>query len=165
MSDGMADDARAKLYWEDIRPGLSIETPAYGASADEMLRFARTFNPQPIHADPEMAGEMLYGGLIASGWHTCALTMRALVDHFLSRTASLGSPGVEVVRWLKPNRPGDRLRLRLTCVAAEPSKSRPDMGRCRFRHTVVNQEEATVMEMEGWLLFARRPSAATETKD
>jgi acyl dehydratase len=161
----MADDARAKLYWEDIRPGLSIETPDYGASADEMLRFARAFNPQPIHADPEKAGEMLYGGLIASGWHTCAMTMRALVDGFLSRTASLGAPGVEVIRWLKPNRPGDRLRLGLTCVASEASKSRSDMGRCRFRYTVVNQDDVTVMEMEGWLLFARRPAAATETGD
>lgn len=160
MTNDMPERAYSpeRLYWEDIQPGLSLALGPYGASAEEMLAFAREFNPQPIHADPEVAGQMLYGGLIASGWHTCALTMRALVDGFLSRAASLGSPGVDEIQWLRPNRPGDRLTLKLTCLDATPSASRPDRGRCRFRYEVVNQTDETVMVMEGALLIGRRPS-------
>ena len=147
-----------RLYWEDIQPGLTVTTGPYGASAEEMLAFAREFNPQPFHADPDAAGGTFYGGVIASGWHTCALTMRAIVDGFLSRTASLGSPGVDEARWLRPVRPGDPLTLTMTCLEAKPSARRPEMGQCRFRYEVFNAEREPVMVMEGPLLFARRPS-------
>jgi acyl dehydratase len=98
----------------------------------------------------------MFGGLIASGWHTCSLAMRMICDAYLLETASAGSPGVENVRWLKPVRPGDTLRLRLEVIEARPSRSRPDVGIVRNRWEMTNQHGEAVMTMEGWGMIHRR---------
>ena len=116
------------LYFEDFPPGDVRESPARTVTREEMVAFAREFDPQPFHTDEEAASTTIYGGLIASGWHTVAILMRLMWDAFLADAASLGSPGVDEVRWLKPVRPGDTLRARFTVVEAVPSRSKPDRG-------------------------------------
>lgn len=135
-------------YFEDYIPG---ETHAFGAitvEADEVISFARRFDPQPFHMDPEAGKRSIYGGMIASGWHTAALMMRLFVDHYLSRAASLGSPGVDELRWLKPVYPGDTLSLRVTIIEATRSRSKPDRGIIRSDIQVLNQKNDVVMTMK-----------------
>lgn len=144
------------LYWEDFTPGTQFDLGAATVSEQELLDFARKFDPQPIHTDAQAAQQGMYGGLIASGWHTCALVMRTLVDQVLSRAASLASPGIDHIRWLKPVRPGDTLRTRLTVLEARPSSSKPDRGLVRSRWEVQNQHGELVMTMEGMTMYRRR---------
>ena len=101
-------------YFEDYVPGDVHEFGSVVAEEDEMIAFARRFDPQPFHTDPVAAKESVFGGLIASGWYTASMAMRLLVDNYISRVASLGSPGVDEVRWRKPVRPGDTLSIRVT---------------------------------------------------
>ena len=101
-------------YFEDMAVGATVDLGKRSVSEEEILRFAREFDPQPFHVDPEAAGKSIFGGLIASGWHTCSITMRLLVDGLLSNSSSLGSPGIEQIRWVKPVRPGDTLHAVLT---------------------------------------------------
>ena len=123
------------------------------------MEFARQFDPQPFHVDEEAARHSMFGGLIASGWHTCALAMRMMCDAYLLEAASLGSPGVENLRWLKPVRPGDVLRVRTTVLEARPMESKPHIGLVRNRWDVFNQKDETVMQMEGYGMFRRRQAA------
>ena len=116
-------------------------------SEDEIVQFARRYDPQDFHTDPELARTGPYGGLIASGWHTASMMMRLIVDHYLPGAASLGSPGVDELRWLRPVRPGDRLRVRITVVDARRSESKPDRGILTSRLEVVNQADEIVMGM------------------
>ena len=146
------------LYFEDFPPGDVRESPARTVTREEMLAFARAFDPQPFHTDEDAAGTTIYGGLIASGWHTIAIYMRLMWDSYLKDTASLGSPGVDEVRWLKPVRPGDTLRARFTVVEAVPSRSKPDRGVVRSFSQVFNQYGEVVMSLRGLGLFARRPA-------
>jgi len=146
------------LYFEDFPPGDVRESPARTVTREEMLAFARAFDPQPFHTDEDAAGTTIYGGLIASGWHTVAICMRLMWDAFLADAASLGSPGVDEVRWLKPVRPGDTLRARFTVVEAVPSRSKPDRGVVRSLSQVFNQHGEVVMSLRGLGLFARRPA-------
>ena len=146
------------LYFEDFPPGDVRESPARTVTREEMLAFARAFDPQPFHTDEDAASATIYGGLIASGWHTVAICMRLMWDAFLADAASLGSPGVDEVRWLKPVRPGDTLRARFTVVEAVPSRSKPDRGVVRSFLEVVNQHGEVVMSLRGLGLFARRPA-------
>jgi acyl dehydratase len=125
---------------------------------DEIVAFARQFDPQPFHTDAEAARHTLYGGLLASGWHTAAILMRLLWETFLRDAASLGSPGVDEIRWLKPVRPGDTLRARFTVVEARASRSRPDRGVVRSFSEVFNQHGEVVMTLRGLGMFARRPA-------
>jgi acyl dehydratase len=122
----------------------------------EVIEFARQFDPQPIHTDPEAARTGPFGGLIASGWHTVSLTMRVLVDNYLARGASLASPGVDELRWLQPVRPGDVLRVRATVVEARRSQSKPDRGLVRTKIEVLNQDERVVMSLTAMNLFRCR---------
>lgn len=122
----------------------------------EMIAFARDYDPQPFHIDAEAARQSMYGGLIASGWHTVALVMRMMVDSYLNASASLGSPGVDHVRWLKPVRPGDVIRATRTVLETRPSDSRPEMGLVKTRWEVFNQSDELVMTMEGYGMFERR---------
>jgi acyl dehydratase len=122
----------------------------------EVIEFARQFDPQPIHTDPEAARAGPFGGLIASGWHTVSLTMRVLVDNYLARGASLASPGVDELRWLQPVRPGDVLRVRATVVEARRSQSKPDRGLVRTKIEVLNQDERVVMSLTAMNLFRCR---------
>jgi acyl dehydratase len=146
------------LYFEDFPPGDVRESPARTVTREEMVAFAREFDPQPFHTDEEAASTTIYGGLIASGWHTVAILMRLMWDAFLADAASLGSPGVDEVRWLKPVRPGDTLRARFTVVEAVPSRSKPDRGVVRSFSEVFNQHGEVVMSLRGLGLFARRPA-------
>jgi len=146
------------LYFEDFPPGDVRESPARTVTREEMLAFAREFDPQPFHVDDDAATRTIYGGLIASGWHTVAIYMRLMWESYLKDTASLGSPGVDEVRWLKPVRPGDTLRARFTVIEAIPSRSKPDRGVIRSLSEVVNQHGEVVMTLRGLGLFGRRPA-------
>jgi acyl dehydratase len=144
-------------YFEDIQPGAVLELGSRTVSESEIIAFAREYDPQPFHIDKTAAERSIFGGLIASGWHTCSLTMRLLVDGFLCRAASLGSPGVEQIRWLRPVRPGDTLSARIVVLETRPSQSKPDRGAVRMRTEVSNQQGELVMTMESTGLIGRRP--------
>lgn len=146
------------LYFEDFPPGDVRESPSRAVTRDEIVAFAREFDPQPFHLDEDTARRSIYGGLLASGWHTCAIYMRLLWDTFLKDTASLGSPGMDEIRWVKPVRPGDTLRMRFTVVEAITSRSKPDRGIVRSVSEVFNQHGEVVMTLRGLGMFARRPA-------
>jgi acyl dehydratase len=146
-----------ELYWEDFVVGRVFELGPRTVSQDEILQFARSYDPQSFHTDEAAAASSIYGGLIASGWHTCVLMMRVLHDGMLSRAASLGSPGVDSIRWLKPVRPGDALRLHFTVLEQRASKTKPDRGVVRAEWRVFNQNDELVMTTEGINLYLRRP--------
>lgn len=148
------------LYLEDFTAGDRIELPSTHTFArDEMLAFARQFDPQPFHVDEEAAKGSIYGGLIASGWQTVAVCFRLAVDGLIHRVASMGSPGVDEIRWLTPVREGDTLALALEVLDTRPSQSRTDRGIVRVRYEARNQRGEVVMTMVGMGLFARRPAA------
>jgi acyl dehydratase len=151
---------KALHYFEDFPVGRVIELDGPTLSAESIVEFAGRYDPQPFHVDPEAAKESIFGGLIASGWQTVGLCMRMICDSYLLNSASLGSPGVNEVRWLKPVRPGDRIRLRMTVLEAKPSTSKPDRGTVLHRWEVFNQSGDLVMRMEGYGMFKRRHSSA-----
>lgn len=146
------------IWWEDFKVGDAAEMGRHTFSEEEILRFGREFDPQAFHADPEAAKDTFFGGIIASGWHTCSVAMRAMVDSYLRRAASLGAPGVDEIRWPKPVRPGDTLVFRREVLAARASATRPGVGLVKHRWEATNQRGELVMTMEGWGMFRRRPS-------
>jgi acyl dehydratase len=143
-------------YFDDLTLGATVDLGKKTVSEEEILRFAREFDPQPFHIDPEAARDSIFGGIIASGWHTCSMTMRLLVDGLLSHSSSLGSPGVEQIRWVKPVRPGDTLHAVLTVQEVRHSQSKPDRGTARIHIDVTNQADELVMWMESFGMFAKR---------
>ena len=145
-----------KYYWEDFYPGQVLETGGLSLSVEEIIEFARKYDPQPFHIDSEKAKQTYFGGLIASGWQTASLCMRMICDLYLLEAASLGSPGVDELRWVKPVRPGDTLHLKVTVLETRASASRPDMGTMRARSEVCNQHGELVMHMSGVGMFRRR---------
>ncbi len=147
-----------KFYWEDFNAGETAEFGAYRVTADDIKAFATEFDPQAFHLDEEAASETLLGGLAASGWHTCSLAMRMMCDGYLLETASMGSPGIDEVRWIHPVRPRDILRTKRTCLETRASRSRPGMGICRFTWDIFNQLDTHLMSMTGTSLFERRPA-------
>jgi acyl dehydratase len=147
----------AVRYFEDFPEGYTVELGTFTLTSEEIIAFARQYDPQPIHTDPEAARVSIYGGLIASGWHTAVSYMRLLVDTVIGESASMGSPGVDNLRWLKPVRPGETLRGRFSVLESRPSNSRPDWGIVRSRGEVVNQDEEVVMRFEAVNFLARRP--------
>ena len=146
-------------YFEDFEPGQVLELGSHAVSEDEIIEFARRFDPQPFHLDPEAAAASVFGGLIASGWHTGSMWMRLYVDAMLGSVAAQGSPGIEELRWLAPVRPGDTLHGRLTVLDTTPSERRPDRGTVRIRGEMVNQDGVTVLSMVSRGHFGRRPPA------
>ena len=150
----------ALVYWEDLFVGKVIELGTRVITREEILDFGRRYDPQPFHTDEVAAKQSIYGGLIASGWQTCAIMMRMIYDGFLLRAACLGSPGVDNVRWLKPVRPGDALRVRMTIVEARPSRSKPDRGTVKLNWEVFNQNDEPVMTIDGVQIYRRRPYEA-----
>ena len=150
-------------WFEDYEPGAVHEGGSIRVEADEVLAFGRRFDPQPFHTGEETARGTEYGGLIASGWHTAALMMRLYTDHYLSRVATLVSPGVDELRWLLPVRPGDDLSIRVTVLEARPSRSRPDRGVVRSAVEVLNQRRETVMTVTAANFILRRPAGPAET--
>jgi acyl dehydratase len=145
------------LTFDDFAPGQEYELGSVTVTQDEIVQFARRYDPQTFHVDPDAAKESVFGGLIASGWHTGAMWMRLYVDSMLGSSAGQGSPGVEELRWLAPVRPGDTLSGRLTVLETTPSERRPDRGTVRIRGEMVNQDGVTVMSMVSRGHFARRP--------
>ena len=147
-------------YFEDIAVGASRDTGSHSFTQDAIIAFARQFDPQPFHIDPVAAKDSNFGGIIASGWHTAATVMRLLVDSAIDLEASLGSPGFDDLSWLKPVRPGDTIRARLTCIEKTPSKSRPGIGSARFRVEVFNQKDEMVMQFTsiGLMRFRSKPA-------
>jgi acyl dehydratase len=148
------------LYFEDFPVGVRRELGSRTLDEEQMVGFARQYDPQPFHIDAEAAKDSPFGGLIASGWQTCALTMRIMCDAFMLQAASLGSPGVDEVRWTKPVRAGDTLTAYSTVLEARPSRSKPDRGVIVSLTEVVNQHGDLVMTMRGMTMMATRPPGA-----
>ena len=146
-------------YLEDYQTGAVYECGAIQATEAEIIEFGKRFDPQVFHTSPQAAKQTLYGGLIASGWHTAGMMMRLFVDHYLSSVASLGSPGVDELRWSRPVRPGDTLKLRVTVTKTKRSRSKPDRGVLFSFIEVLNQNQEVVMSMKAVnLLLCRNRS-------
>lgn len=150
-----------RLFWEDFPTGQVREFGAMPVTREAVLAFASQFDPQPFHLDDEAAKDSLFGGLCASGWHTCAMAMRLMCDEYLLDTASLGSPGVDELRWRKPVFPGDTLAMRMEVLESRPMGSRPGVGLAKMRWTLFNQRREPVMTMDGWSMLRRRAEAGT----
>jgi acyl dehydratase len=151
---------RFKYCWEDFSVGQTIELGTRVVPREEMIEFAGRYDPQPFHVDEEAAKVSIYGGLIASGWLTCAIAMRLMCEGYLFQADCLGSPGVDNVRWLKPVRPGDTLRGQMTVLESRASSSKPDRGTIRHKWEIFNQRGELVMTMEGYGMFKRRNPGA-----
>jgi acyl dehydratase len=145
-------------YWEDFAIGDSTDFGPVTVSEEEIVEFATRFDPQPFHVDAEAAAQTPFGGLIASGWHTTALFMGMFVRAVLLDSASLGSPGVEEIRWTAPVRPGDTLTGRTTITDVQPSAKNPKRGTVFTTNEVFNQDGALVLTLKARGFFARRPA-------
>ncbi len=146
-------------YFEDYVVGTSTEHGSVLVEEAEVVDFGRRFDPQPFHVDREAAAAGPFGGLIASGWHTCALMMRLLAEQYLSPVSSLGSPGIDELRWLLPVRPGDHLTLRTTVEDTRVSRSKPDRGLVRTRVELLNQTGDVVLRLSAMNLIRTRPQS------
>jgi acyl dehydratase len=147
-----------RRYFEDYVPGHVYEFGSISVSEADIIDFAKKFDPQDFHTDPEKAKSSRFGGLIASGWHTVGLAMRLFVDHFVSHVASLASPGTDEVRWPNPVRPGDTLRIRVTILEARVT-SKQDRGLVRAKLEAFNQKDEPVLSLIGLSIIGRRPQA------
>ena len=151
--------AQYKWYFEDMVVGQTVPVGSRTVTEEEIHAFATAFDPQPFHVDREAAAQSIYGGIIASGWHTCSMMMKLMVDNFLKDAASLGSPGVDEIRWLKPVRAGDTLTVSTTATEARPSTSKTDRGIVATEWRAVNQNGELVATVKGMGMFLRRPHA------
>jgi acyl dehydratase len=148
-------------YFEDYVPGSVHEFGRITVDEAEIIAFARHFDPQLFHTDPEGAKSTIYGGLIASGWHTASLMMRECVRYYLPRAASLGSPGIDELRWNLPVRPGDTLSVRVTVLDATRSRSKPDRGIVSSLFEVLNQDRKVAMSLKAVnFILCRSPHQA-----
>ena len=150
------------LYYEDIEVGRRQSFGRYEVTVEEVTRFAKAYDPQPFHLDEEFAATTHFGRISASGWHTCAMTMRMLVENMKDvEQAGLGSPGVDTLRWLRPVYPGDVLRCETEILEKRRSKSRPEMGLFKSRCKTFNQDQEAVLDMvSNGLIRTRDPSAS-----
>ena len=166
MTDTRPSDRPApRLFWEDFAVGSVRTFGAYQVRRDEVLAFARSYDPQPFHLDDAAAEASLFGRLAASGWHTCAMTMRMLCDGYLLQSASLGSPGIDNLRWHKPVYPGDTLHIDYTVLEARPMASRPGVGLVKSQTEVKNQHGDVVLSMNGWGMFRRREAPTADASE
>jgi len=147
------------IFWEDMQAGQVRALGSISPTREEIIAFASQFDPQPFHLDDEAAKASVFGALCASGWHTCAMSMRLMVTEFLCQTSSMGSPGLEQIKWLKPVFPNDQLRLQTTVLETKPMGKRPDIGMTRNAWEMFNQHGDKVLHMEGWGMFKRRTPA------
>ena len=153
-----------KYFWEDLEVGKRIEMGSITVDHDEVIAFASKYDPQPFHLSDEAAAKSIFGRLSASGWHTCSMAMGLMVRNFLHESSSLGSPGLEKIKWLKPVYPGDTLTLFQVIQDRRPMNSRPDVGLTRTLWEMFNQHGEQVLLMDGWGMFRRRaPAAAMES--
>lgn len=144
------------IHFEDVEIGAVRETGRKTVTAEEIIEFGTEFDPQYYHVDPERAKDSIFGGLVASGWHTGSMAMRLIVDSFVGNSASVGSPGFDDLRWLKPVRPGDTLRVRSTVLDKTPSQRRPEIGSVRLRTELLNQCDEVVMSLISIAMYRRR---------
>lgn len=151
--------AQTKTYWEDLQVGQTRELGHVTPTRESIIAFATQFDPQPFHLDDEAAQASMFGALCASGWHTCSMAMRLMVDHFLVDSSSLGSPGLEKIQWHQPVFPGDTLHLRMHIAETRPMRSRPHVGMVRVVWDMSRQDGKKVLSMEGWSMFGRRNPA------
>jgi acyl dehydratase len=150
--------SKAPRYWDDYEIGQKFDLGSTSFTADEIVDFARQYDPQSFHVDAGAARQSMFGGLIASGWHVTAKLMRLFVDNYVDQRTALGSPGVDEVRWLKPVRPGDTLNAWVECAGKVPSKSRPEMGIVHEHWRATNQKGELVMTLKGTNMVRRRPA-------
>ena len=143
-------------YWEDFQVGERAELGRHTFTEDEIVEFGRRYDPQPFHVDVENARRSAFGGLIASGWQTCAIGMRLMVEGYIRQTVSLGSPGIDNIRWLKPVRPGDTISYSRIVLESRASTTRKGVGLVKHRWEAVNQRGELVLTMEGWGMFGRK---------
>ena len=148
--------AAPRFAFEDFQVGGVIACGPRHVTAEEIVAFAKQFDPQPFHVDEEAARRSIYGGLIASGWHTASMVMRMGCDAYLLDSTSCGSPGIDELRWIKPTRAGDTIRADLVTLEVRPSKSKPDRGVVVSEWRVYNQHDELIMTMRGMGLFLRR---------
>lgn len=149
------------IYFEDLEIGAETYFGSYEVTREEVLEFARKYDPQPFHLSDEAAAKTHFGRVAASGWHTCAMTMAVIARHVVDEEqAGLGSPGVDELRWLKPVYPGDTLHVHGIIVDKTPSRSKPDIGSFRTRTTVSNQDGTPVMQFTSIVLMRRRPDGS-----
>jgi len=148
-------------YFEDFVPGQEFDLGTRTVNEDEIIAFATQFDPQPFHIDKEAAAKSIYGGVIASGWHTCAMIMRMVVDGMPCANSSMGSPGLDGVRWLQPVRARDTLSLRHLTKDVKASNSKPDRGVVWSKWTATNQRGEEVCTIDGMAMFRRRPAGVT----
>ena len=147
-------------YFEDFYPGQEIALGERPVTEEEIIAFAREYDPQPFHIDKEAAAQSIYGGVIASGWHTCSMMMRMVVDGMMCSASSMGSPGLDGVRWLRPVRAGDTLSVRYLTTQVKASNSKPDRGVVWSKWIATNQHGEEVCTIEGMGMFGRRPAGA-----
>ncbi len=152
----------SKLHWEDFKLGaVAIYGPRL-VTREEIIAFAAEFDPQPMHLDEAAAANTLLGGLGASGWHSCCLMMRIIADGFILNSTSMGAPGVDEVKWLRPLRPGTHVRVRATVLDVRASKSRPERGLVKFKFEMIDDADTLLSEQVNTLILARRePGAAS----
>jgi acyl dehydratase len=148
-----------ELFFEDFPVGEVVDYGSYEVTAEEIVRFAREFDPQLFHVDEKAARASMLGGLSASGWHVCAIVMRMMVDGYFGRTASMGSTGIDEMKWLKPVFAGDRLSCRRTTLAARASAKRPEMGILTMRWELFDAKAEKKAEMTGVNLIKVRSRA------
>lgn len=151
-----------RMYFEDFFPGQQLELGSRTLSEEEIIRFATDFDPQPFHIDREAAKESIFGELVASGWHTCSTIMRIVVDSVLGNSSSLGSPGVDKIRWMLPVKPGDTLSVRYFTTQVKGSASRPDRGVVWSVWEARNQEGQLVCTIDGMGMYGRRPQGGAD---
>ena len=145
-----------ELYLDDLRPGQTFALGHRRVTREEIVEFATAWDPQPFHLDEAAAQASIYGQLIASGWHTACVFMRLFADGLLNRSAAIGSPGLDELRWLKPVYAGDSLDARVEILEVRPSRSRPDRGAARIRCVVSSQRGDEVLTMIATVMFLRR---------
>ena len=149
------------IYFEDLEVGQETHFGSYQVTREEVLEFARKYDPQPFHLSDEAAAKTHFKRLAASGWHSCAMTMAVMARHVVEQEqASLGSPGIDELRWLKPVYPGDTLHVNSRIVELRPSRSKPDLGSFRSEVTVTNQDGVAVLRFISIVLISRRPPPA-----
>lgn len=148
-----------RYCFEDFKPGHVTEYGARTLEESEIIAFAREWDPQRYHVDPEAAKATPFGGLIASGWQSCGVAMRMMCDAYLNESSCVGSPGIDEIRFLHPVRPGDTLRFRATVLESRPSRSRADRGTVSFRWELLNQMDKVVLSMVGHQLYLKRDQA------
>jgi len=148
-----------RWHFEDLTVGLRLECAPHEMTRDAIIAFAKEYDAQPFHIDEEAAKASFFGGLVASGWHTASLVMRAIAERFLLDSSGLGAPGVDELKWLRPVRAGDVITPVIDIIDRKESRSRPEMGLVRMRITTSNQRGEPVMTQENWVMFGRRAQA------